>query len=194
MSSRVAECAQKRHRWLWGRCLRRLRDLLCVLQKSCWAVLATSLADCLKAFRVLPGSCGFRLDFCSRCSPSDRGPSDLRNEHGAQASADAIVGSALSATWRSCFAHQARMATVDRVRSGPTTREAPGLGTTDESGLVSTLASLSTSSPWTTFAANMLRIVWRLTSCRTVREPSFGLFLSFALSLSLFGSTIVQGP
>ena len=75
-----------------------------------WAVLATSLADCLKAFRVLPGSCGFRLDFCRRCSPSDRGPSDLRNEHGAQASADAIVGSALSATWRSCFAHQARMA------------------------------------------------------------------------------------
>ena len=67
-----------------GPCLRRLRDLLCVLQKSCWAALATSLADCLKAFRVLPGSCGFRLDFCSRCSPSDRGPSDLRNEHGAQ--------------------------------------------------------------------------------------------------------------
>ena len=135
MSSRVAECAQKRHRWLWGRCLRRLRDLLCVLQKSCWAALATSLADCLKAFRVLPGSCGFRLD-CSRCSPSDRGPSDLRNEHGAQASADAIVGSALSATWRSCFAHQARMATVDpsgryktaEVRSGPTTPGGAWLG------------------------------------------------------------------
>ena len=29
MSSRVAECAQKRHRWLWGRCPRRLGPSLC---------------------------------------------------------------------------------------------------------------------------------------------------------------------
>ena len=74
MSGRVAECAQKRHRWLWGRCPRRLRDLLCVLQKL---GSATSLADCLKAFRVLPGSYGFRLGFCRRCSPSDRGPTSV---------------------------------------------------------------------------------------------------------------------